>query len=135
MSELTPLQVVERFEELFMKHNPNFEHVLPVVHEEIVIYEPPSVPYAGEFHGHDGWQDLARQFSETWEPTAQIQCQYDPVGDDEVLVRVELDVIAKPTGKPYTLKIAEFHRVRDGKICETNIYYWDTAGMRDVLTP
>ncbi len=135
MSNLSPLEVVQTFEELFMKHRPHFEDVLPVVHEDIVIHEAPSVPYAGEHRGHAGWLALARSFSDTWEPTAPIECRFDAVGEDEVVARVKLDVIARPTGKPITLRIAEFHRVRDGKICETTIYYWDTAAMVEALTP
>ena len=45
------------------------------------------------------------------------------------------DVVARATGKPVQLRIAEFHRVRDGKIRETTIYYWDTAAMLAALTP
>ena len=51
------------------------------------------------------------------------------------MARVNLNVCARATGKEIQLRIAEFHRVADGKIRETTIYYWDTASMLAALTP
>src|SRR5437868_624362 len=127
------MQVVQRFEELFMEGN--LDAVLPVVGEDIITYEAPSLPYGGEHVGHHGWLGLARAFTETWELTGKLDAEFLDCGNDVVAARVELDVVARSTGKPVRLKIAEFHRVRDGKIRETTIYYWDTAAMLAALTP
>lgn len=135
MAPKTALDVVREFEDLFMANRDDFTKVLPVVHEQIVIHEAASLPYGGEHRGHDGWLELARTFISTWEPTAPIRADFKQCADDEVVVRVELEVIARATGRPFTLKIAEFHRVEDGKIRETTIYYYDTAAMLAVLEP
>jgi ketosteroid isomerase-like protein len=127
------MKVVERFEELFMEGD--LQAVLEVVAEDIVTYEAPSLPYAGEHVGHDGWLHLAEAFNATWEPTGELHCEFLDCGHNVVAARVELDVVARATGKPVQLRIAEFHKVRDGKIQETTIYYWDTAAMLDALAP
>ena len=106
-----------------------------VVGEDIVTYEAPSLPYGGEHVGHDGWLALARAFTETWDLTGKLDAEFLDCGNDVVAARVELDVVARSTGKPVRLKIAEFHRVREGKIRETTIYYWDTAAMLEALMP
>jgi ketosteroid isomerase-like protein len=131
--DLTPLAVVKRFEELFMEGDR--QATLAVIGEDQVTHEAPSLPYAGDFHGHAGWLELAHAFTDTWEPVGEIQCEYSELGTDTVVARVVLDVVARATGKPVQLRIAEFHRVAGGKIRETTIYYWDTAAMLAALTP
>jgi len=127
------MEVVERFEALFMEGD--LQKVLEVVGEDIVTYEAPSLPYAGAHVGHEGWLQLAAAFTDTWEPTGELHCEFLDCGNNVVAARVELDVVARSTGKPVQLRIAEFHKVRGGKIRETTIYYWDTAAMLEALTP
>lgn len=125
------MSVVRRFEELFMEGD--FEKVLSVIHEDMVTHEAPSLPYGGDHVGREGWLGLARNFTETWEPTAPIKCDFQDCGPNQVIAFVELDVRARATGKALTLKIAELHRIQDGKIAESTIYYWDTAAILDAL--
>ena len=72
---------------------------------------------------------LAEAFGSVWDIQAPLDLEILPAGDEKVLVLVGIDAIAKPTGKPICLKIAEIYTIRDGKIDDIVVHYWDTHEM------
>jgi ketosteroid isomerase-like protein len=95
------------------------------------VHEARSVPYPGEHHGKDGFPKLAEAFVEVWDLKSDLDLDIMAAGDDRVFALVQFDVIAKPTGTPLTLRIAEIYTIRDGKIADIRIHYWDTAEMAE----
>ena len=89
---LSALAVVKRFEELFM--DGDRPAALEVIGEDQVTHEAPSLPYAGDWRGHEGWLALAQAFTDTWEPLGEIDCTYSELGEDTVVARVKLDLLS-----------------------------------------
>jgi ketosteroid isomerase-like protein len=68
------VRVVERFEHAFVRGD--MDEVLSLLHEDIVVHEAPSLPYAGDHHGHDGFLALAAAFNRVWEMTSPLDVYY-----------------------------------------------------------
>lgn len=116
--------LLQGFEDSFVAGD--IEDVLARLHDDIVVHEAANLPYPGDHAGKDGFLALANAFDRTWEITAPIRLDIAPVGDDRVLVLVELDVVGRPTGMPLTLRITELYTIAGGLITDVRVSYWDT---------
>ena len=105
----------------------DIDAVRDCVSDDFVLHEPPSLPYGGDYHGHEESARLGAVLSEVWEGTDNVEVTLLDAGDDRVLSLVEGDVVARATGTPVSLRIAEIHTIRDGKIVDARVFYWDTA--------
>jgi ketosteroid isomerase-like protein len=121
------IRVVERFEHAFVRGD--MDEVLSLLHEDIVVHEAPSLPYAGDHRGHDGFLKLAEAFNRVWEMTSPLDLTVLDAGETAVVVLVRYDVIARATGNALTLDHVEIYTVRDGKITDLDVYYRDTAAI------
>lgn len=119
--------LIRTFEDKFV--DGDLDYVLTMLTEDIVVHECSNVPYPGEHRGKDGFLALARAFEDVWEFRSPLSLELLPAGEHKVLGLVKFDVIAKPTGRPLTLRVAEIYTIRDGKIADILIHYWDTAAM------
>lgn len=119
--------LIQRFEDSFV--GGDIDDVLRILAPDIVVHEADNTPYPGDHIGTDGFLALAEAFNATWEMTAPIGLDIQPAGPDRVLVRVELPVRARPTGRELTLRIAELYTVTDGRIADISVFYWDTAEL------
>jgi ketosteroid isomerase-like protein len=119
--------LIHQFEDLFVTGD--MDGVLALLTDDIVVHEAPSVPYPGEHRGKDNFLKLADAFYEIWDIQGPLDLDIVPAGDDRVLSLVRFDVIVKPTGNPLELRLAEIYTIRDGKIAEILVHYWDTAAM------
>jgi uncharacterized protein len=105
-----------------------------LLHEDVVVHEAPTVPYGGDHHGSNAFMDLFETVQGTWKFTETFQYTYYESGPDTVILQVEVDAIAAATGKPIRLRLAEIFTIREKKIAELDVYYWDTAAMIEALT-
>jgi uncharacterized protein len=121
------IRVVERFEHAFVRGD--MDEVLSLLHEDIVVHEAASLPYAGDHRGHDGFLKLAATFNGVWEMTSPLDLTFLDAGEATVVVLVRYDVIARATGNALTLDHVEIYTVRDGKITDLDVYYRDTAAI------
>jgi ketosteroid isomerase-like protein len=121
------VRVVEQFEHAFVRGD--MDEVLSLLHEDIVVHEAPSLPYAGDHRGHDGFLKLAAAFNRVWEMTSPLDLTFLDAGETAVVVLVRYDVVARATGNPLTLDHVEIYTVRDGKITDLDVYYRDTAAI------
>ena len=125
--------VLQHFENSFIAGN--LDEVRKTLHDDVVVHESTAVPYPGDFKGWDRFLELAQQFNENWEFPTDAQLQYLDAGEDGVIVRVDAEVKARATGKPFHMKIAEFYKLRDGRIYDVTVFYWDTAVMDAARRP
>lgn len=121
------VEVVGRFEDAFVRGDT--EEVLSLVAEDIVVHEAPSLPYPGDHRGHEGFLKLADAFNRVWEIRSPLDLTFLDAGESRVVVLVAFDVVARATGRPLRLELAEIYTVRDGKIVDLDIYYRDTAAI------
>jgi ketosteroid isomerase-like protein len=119
--------LIQRFQDSFVAGD--MDDVLSLLADDVVVHEAPSLPYPGDHRGKDGFLKLAATFLEVWEFSSPLDLEILPAGEDRVLALVRFDVRAKPTGTSLTLRTAEIYTIRDGKIADLIVHYWDTAAI------
>lgn len=90
-----------------------------------VVHEAQGLPYAGSFHGLDGWKDLAGRVRRTWSGLRVIPLEIHDAGE-VIVLRLHLTGRGRETGIELDTTVLELWRLQDGKLLEILPYYWDT---------
>jgi ketosteroid isomerase-like protein len=102
-------------------------------HPDVVVHEPASLPYAGDWCGLDGIERLFRAMRATWSELSVDGLQAAMTGDT-VFMTCNLRLTARSTGRPLTQPFAEVLHFEDGRLIEGRPFYFDTAAIRAALT-
>jgi len=107
-------------------------------HPEIVIHEAPSLPYGGDYHGHEGALQHINGYYQTWDALRPADQQgHSPIfletTEDYVVVLWQEAARVPGSGKRLDLPALGVYRVRDGQVVESRMFQ-DTAAVRDLLT-
>jgi ketosteroid isomerase-like protein len=101
-------------------------------HPDVVIHEPASLPYSGDWRGIEGVAALIRCMGETWSDMAVDAL--DIAGTAELcLLSCRLRLTVRRTGAMIAQPFAERLRFRDGRLIEGTPFYFDTAALADAL--
>jgi ketosteroid isomerase-like protein len=102
----------------------DFEKVMACLDQNLVVDEPPFLPYAGLYRGFDGFQRLMSEISKFLDLSA-MKLQYLVADGDRVFGI--LAVVDRATGEDVLL--AEQSTLRDGKVIEMRIFYYDAGTL------
>ena len=127
MSTNANAELLRSFEDEFVAGN--IEYVLSILDDDIVVHECDHVPYPGNHRGKDGFLKLAEAFNACWDIQSELDLEILPAGEEKVLVMVRFDAVAKQTGRPIELRIAELYTIKDGRLADIVVHYWDTAAI------
>jgi ketosteroid isomerase-like protein len=96
--------------------------------DDLVIYEPESLPYGGEWNGRDALQRLYAKVMNYWaDPSVTVR---SVIGDEEWAVALlDFTMTSRSTGERFTMPVAEASRAAGGKIVEMRIHYFDTVKL------
>lgn len=108
---------------------PAEEHLDP----EFVLYEPESMPYGGEWHGHEGFRRFLEVMDRTWSKMGPLSPPELIEQGDTVIVLATLDARARATDRVVQPPVCQVVRVRDGRLLEARMFYWDTARINEAL--
>jgi uncharacterized protein len=111
-----------------------YEEFVALLHPEITITLPPSLPHGGTYHGRAGAWQLRERLLAAWSDF-RVEILEHLVGADAVVTMIQLQAVAKASGRPVNSRIAEFWRFRDGQVLELSAYYFDTKAVADVCRP
>lgn len=104
---------------------------LTTCHPEVVIREPDSLPYGGEYRGLDGFERHAVRWLRTWgslQPGDERKLNaifHD--ADDTVIVRWQLRARAPGTEAALDAPMVGVYRMHEGELVEAQMFYADTA--------
>ena len=102
--------------------------------EDLVIREPESLPFGGDWKGRDAMQRLFGSVMGYWDNPVVERTAI--VGNDDLTVTlVNLTVTSKISGTRFTSKVAETTYYRDGKVCEIIIHYFDPLKVAQEAWP
>ncbi len=109
----------------------DLEAYTAVGHPEIVIREPGSLPYGGEFHGLEGMRRHAAGWMRTWAALQpgderKLDATFIDAGD-HVVARWRLRARAPAGDKVLDMPMVGIYELRDGKLAGTQMFYSDTA--------
>jgi uncharacterized protein len=129
MSQQANVALIQSFEDRFV--DGDLDYVMSILTDDVTVHECANVPYPGDHRGKEAFLKLAQAFGEMWDIQAPLDLEILPAGDEKVLVLVGIDAIARPTGRPLHIRIAEIYTIREGKIADIVVHYWDTHEMRE----
>ena len=91
------------------------------VHEDIVWFEPPESPIGDVFRGRRAVEDLLREWTENMGPT-RAAIEELVVADDEVMMRVRLDLHGTSSELDLEAPIHFVLRVREGRFDRVRVF-------------
>jgi len=101
-------------------------------HRGVMVHEPASLPYAGDWRGLDGVGRLFKTMRDTWSELAVEGLQAAQSGDT-VHMSCRLRLTARRSGTTLSQPFAEVLRFEDGLLIEGMPFYFDTAAIRFAL--
>ncbi len=110
----------------------DFTAIASTLASECVLYQPPSLPYGGEWRGHRGFEKWMQSFSLTWAAMEVTKPEQMPIGD-VVISRSHVHAERRGTGEKFDWPLLQYFKFREGLISELWPFYWDTATLVDQL--
>jgi ketosteroid isomerase-like protein len=102
-------------------------------HPEVVIREPGSLPYGGEYHGLEGLRQHAAGWMRTWAPLQpEEERKLDATlidAGDHVIARWRLRARAPFGDEMLDMPMVGIYELRDGKLVGAQMFYSDTAAV------
>jgi ketosteroid isomerase-like protein len=110
-------------------------NLLDMLDPEIRITVAASLPYGGEYVGHDGFLALGERFGKTWQVLDNGAGGYADLGDGRVVGFYKPTFRSVATGRTVSFGVVEILTVKDGRIAELTPYYSDSAVLVAAVTP
>lgn len=105
----------------------DWDEVATFMADDLVIHEPASLPYGGEWRGRDALQKLYAHVMGYWEEPV-VRWMELVGGEKYAVALLHFTVTAKSSGKRFETHIAEVTEFDDaGKMASMRIHYFDTA--------
>ena len=111
--------------------------VLEAYHSDVLIHESTSIPYGGDYHGHQQAIQHMNGYYQFWDPFRPSTGEHkegiwlETTGDYMVVMWRE-EAIVPGSGERIDLPALGVYRVQDGKVIETWMFQ-DTAAIRDLV--
>lgn len=109
------------------------EALLATLHPEIVLFQPASLPYGGEWRGRQAFGRWLDAFTWTWAEIQPIDPSFLTCADDVVVATVTMQARARSTGGALRMPMCQVIRFADDMPVEWRNFAWDTAEMIAVL--
>lgn len=106
----------------------NMDGILSVMHEDLVVLEPASLPYGGRYEGHAGFSHMVTRIGECWSSFAASEYEFIASGD-AVAARFRFQAVSRKTGKQFDQYLCEIWRGKDGKLIHGEVFYFDTHAI------
>jgi ketosteroid isomerase-like protein len=103
----------------------DLDAIFTLYDESCVIREAPSLPWGGEFVGHEGLRELLARMTTNFDISSRV-VEILGSSDTAIVALIEMELRSKRTGRRLDMKVAEVTRSRDGRIVEQMPFYWDT---------
>ena len=108
---------------------PHFTAMAATLAPDVVLHQSPDLPWGGDFHGHKGYEDWARQMSAAFDQL-QVRDQRFFVEGDTVVITCRLITRSRVTGEVLDLPMAQVVRTSDDRIVEFRPFYWNVPAYR-----
>jgi uncharacterized protein len=99
----------------------DYDDVFACLSEDLVVNEPPFLPYGDTYRGHNGFRDLIGKVTQVLDVSKMRVIRMVAEGDRAIGI-IEMPDIT-PGGKGEKILLAEESLIRDGKVVEINVYF------------
>lgn len=132
----TAMELLERMFEVemrFVKSDANdLDQLADAFHPDVVIHEPGSLPYAGDWVGLEGVGALFRRMREVWSDLSVDGLEAARVGDT-VFMACTLSLTSRVNGATIKQPFAETLHFADDLLIDGTPFYYDTAEIVTAL--
>lgn len=126
---MTPGEIVGELSRRFLAGDR--DGAMALLHPDLRLEQPPSLPHGGEHRGHDGMAAMGAAFAEHWDRVIA-----DPrlVAEGDTVVQLTTQTwTAKATGRSATVDVVELVTVADDLITSIRVFPQDTASLLATL--
>ena len=135
-----PRDVIERFyaaEAAYMNAGggdagASFADMAATLDPDVVLHQSPDLPWGGEFRGHAGYEDWARQMSRAFD-RLDVEDTHLFADSDTVVITCRLVTRSRASGETLDLPMTQVVRVRAERIVEFRPFYWNVPAYRDAV--
>ena len=110
----------------------DFAPVAETLSENVLLCEPASLPYGGEYRGRTGFERWLRAFADSWSSIEVRDVELFAV-DEIIFSRSHVYAKARATGAPADWPLLQYFRLDGGRVAELRPFHWDTAAMLPAL--
>ena len=136
----SPRDVIQRFyaaEAVYMNAGgadagASFVEMAATLDPDVVLHQSPDLPWGGEFRGHAGYEDWARQMSRAFDRLDVKDTRFLMDGD-VVVITCRLVTRSRESGETLELPMAQVVRVRGDRIIEFRPFYWNVPAYRKAV--
>lgn len=134
---LSPMQILERMFQVEMSfigsEGKDIGILAEAFHPDVVVHEPTSLPYSGDWKGLAGVAGLMHQMNRAFSKIAveNLNCSGSPA---KLYVSCTLHMTSRATGMSVTQPFAQILRFEDGLLIEGTPFYFDTAEIQAALS-
>lgn len=107
------------------------EGATALLHPDLVIEQPSTLPHGGRHAGLEGMQQMGAAFAEHWTRTISEPTLLD-CGDSVVQVTTQTWTAVR-TGRSATVDVVELFAFADGRIIEIRVFQQDTHLLMGTL--
>ncbi|MEZ0171110.1 nuclear transport factor 2 family protein [Microvirga sp. TS319] len=133
---LTAMQLLERMFEVEMKFirsgADDVAALAEAFHPDVVVHEPLSLPYPGDWKGLEGAGALFRRMREVWSDM-RVEGLTAAREADTVFMTCTLCLTCRTSGMTIRQPFAEVLRFQDERLIEATPFYYDTSEIVSAL--
>jgi ketosteroid isomerase-like protein len=96
-------------------------------HPDLTVREAPGLPYKNVYVGREGLTELMNDVGGVWEFLEPLKLTFRGVTPELALGRFEARARLTATGREVDFLVTEWVTVRDGKVADVEVFYWDQA--------
>lgn len=101
----------------------DLDGVLALIHPDIEVHEPESLPYGGTWRGRDGFTDLITTIMGIAEMGITAHTAHETA--DGVILAMDVSFTSRNTGDVLRTRVVEVDRVEDGMLRDVDVFYKD----------
>lgn len=106
----------------------DFTGLATIFHPDIVVHEPASLPYAGDWRGHESLGRLFKRMRDAWS-LMNVENMSATIDGDTLFMCSTLVATARKSGIEIRQPFAEVLKIEGGLVIEGTPFYYDTAAI------
>ena len=110
----------------------SFAGLAATLDPDVVLHQSPDLPWGGEFHGHVGYEDWARQMSRAFDRLEVKDTRFLTEGNT-VVITCRLVTRSRATGEMLDLPMTQVVCVSNDRIVEFRPFYWNVPAYCDTV--
>ncbi|MFJ9368841.1 nuclear transport factor 2 family protein [Nocardia sp. NPDC101769] len=129
---MTTLRSFYAAEAAYLSEEAGFERMARCLAPDVVMHQAPSLPYGGQWHGHDGMREFLAAMGASWDGLWFDEQRFLNEGE-QVVVYSRGRLRARRTGRVLETSLLQWISFQDGLITEFRPYYHDTSAVLAAL--